>query len=52
MSTSRMIRDWTYAAVLAVLLLTYAASLVSQAVSARAAEGPSVCMLSGAPPSN
>lgn len=52
MSPSRIIRDWTYAAVLAALLLSYGASLVSQAVSARAAEGPSVCMLTPPPSRN
>ncbi|MEQ1865807.1 MAG: hypothetical protein ABL996_14300 [Micropepsaceae bacterium] len=52
MSTPRMIRDWTYAAVLAVLLLSYGASLVSQAVSARAAESPGVCMLTPPPSTN
>jgi hypothetical protein len=45
------IRDWTYAAVLAALLVTYAASLVSQAVTARAGEGVSLCMYKGPPAS-
>ena len=52
MSTARMIRDWTYLAVLAILLLSYAVSLASQAVTARAADaGPSVCMYQAPPAS-
>lgn len=52
MSTARMIRDWTYLAVLAILLLSYAVSLASQAVTARAADaGPSVCMYKAPPTS-
>jgi hypothetical protein len=47
-----MIRDWTYVAVLAVLLLSYAASLAAQAVSARAADAEpqaSMCMYKAPP---
>ena len=44
------IRDWTYVAIVTLLLATYAVSLVSQAIGARAAPAPSVCMLSGTPP--
>ena len=52
MSKARMIRDWTYVAVLAVLLLSYAVSLASQAVTARAADvGGSVCMYKAQPAS-
>lgn len=52
MSTARMIRDWTYVAVLAVLLASYAASLAAQAVSARAAtaEPPASMCMYKAPP--
>jgi hypothetical protein len=51
MSNARMIRDWAYVAVLAVLLVSYAASLVSQAVSARAAESAGACVLTSNSPS-
>jgi hypothetical protein len=52
MSTARMIRDWTYVVVLALLLLSYALSLGSQAISARAADADtagSVCMYKAPP---
>jgi hypothetical protein len=53
MSKARMIRDWTYVAVLAVLLASYAASLAAQAVSARAAAAApgSVCLYKAPPAS-
>ena len=44
------IRDWTYVAVVAVLLVTYAAGLVSKTVSASTTEHGSTCMITGHPP--
>ena len=48
MSTAAMIRDWTYVAVVALLLLSYGVSLLSQGFSARAAgDGVRVCAFDG-----
>ena len=49
MQTAITIRDWTYVAVVALLLLSYGFSLLSQGFAARADTGPSVhvCAYSG-----
>lgn len=44
------IRDWTYIVVVAFLAVTYAAGLVSQTISASAAEPGNVCMITGRTP--
>jgi hypothetical protein len=44
------IRDWTYITVVAFLLVTYAAGLISQTISASAAERGSICMITGNTP--
>lgn len=44
------IRDWTYIVVVAFMLVTYAAGLVSQSISASAAERGGVCMITGHTP--
>jgi hypothetical protein len=49
MSIAAQIRDWTYVAFVALLLLSYAYSLLSQGFTAQAAAstGVSVCALIG-----
>jgi hypothetical protein len=42
MSTAAMIRDWTYVAVIALLLLSYGFSLLSQGFTAEASAGGDV----------
>jgi hypothetical protein len=48
MLKTSMIREWAYAAVLAMLLLIYAAGIVSQALAASSSDPApgSVCMMS------
>jgi hypothetical protein len=50
MSTAAMIRDWTYVAVVALLLLSYALSLLSKGFTAHAADNSEVrvCVYSDA----
>jgi hypothetical protein len=50
MSTASMIRDWTYVAVVALLLASYGYSLLAKGFAAHAAEdnGVRVCVLSDA----
>jgi uncharacterized membrane protein len=49
MSIAAQIRDWTYVAFVALLLLSYGFSLLSQGFTAHAAAGASmsVCALTG-----
>lgn len=44
------IRDWTYIIVVVFLGATYASGLVSQSISASAAERGSICMITGNTP--
>lgn len=44
------IRDWTYIVVVAFLAVTYAAGLVSQSISASAADRGNICMITGNTP--
>ena len=44
MSKGPTIRDWTYVALIAVLLVAYASGLASQAARAGEADEPNICL--------